>query len=394
MKQLTIGRQSAGFLQRGHPWVRKDRFTRGLEQCRSGDVVTLVDERRKPLASALIDRDHPSICARVFHHAPHKTFQPTVAIDRAIEQRRKLVNDEATSCYRLAHGEGDFIPGLRMEVLGKWLLVFVRSTAIQPYVKAIAQYGAKRLNIPQQQVVIRQHVEDERKQASAASLLDGSPLNEAAEDQGVECGVPIILEPAARLASGIYVDQRGTREWLHQRCGGKRVLNLFAYTGLFSTSCLVHGAAHATSVDLSSSALQLADRNAALAGVSDRHRSVRQDCISFCQKDRDAYDLIICDPPTAAQGAGGWLTRRDYPKLMAAIRDRLSPGGQVLACCNTLGKTYDLKKCLEQAGLSHLDKNNGPRLASDIPQIRGFPEGRPFELMVGFVKHPCLRRCL
>ena len=382
MKQLTIGRQSAGFLQRGHPWVRKDRFTRGLENCKNGEVVTLVDERRKPLASALIDRDHPSICARVFHRSANKQFLLEAAIDRACDLRKRLINDSQTTCFRLIHGEGDFIPGVRVEVLGRWLLVFVRSNAIAPYVKTLANYCAKRLDIPRNQVVIRHHVEDERKRVSAASLLDGSPIDETAQTQCLECGVPIALEPAARLASGIYVDQRGTREWLHQRCADKRVLNLFAYTGLFSTSCLVHGASSALSIDLSSPALALADRNAQLANVDDRHQSIHQDCISFCQKDRGTYDIIICDPPTAAQGAGGWLTRRDYPKLMTAIRKRLSPSGMVVACCNTLGKPYDLKKCMEQAGLNTKAPKDGPQLAIDIPQLRGFSEGRPFEIII------------
>ena len=201
----------------------------------------------------------------------------------------------------MVHGEGDFIPGLRIEVLNSWLLVFVRSMAIQPYVKRLAQHCAQGLNIDPARVVIRQHIEDERKQESAASILDGTTLDETLEDIGQEFGVPVHLEPAARLASGIYVDQRGTRTWLHSRCTDKRILNLFAYTGLFSISCLAHGAAEATSVDLSKPALSTADRNAQAAAVANRHRSIHQDCLSFCQRDQQAYDIIICDPPTAAQ---------------------------------------------------------------------------------------------
>lgn len=385
LPRLQIGRQSAGFVQRGHPWVRQDRFTRGLDALASGQAVTLVDEHGKGLASALVDRNHASICARVYHRSPDKPFAWEMAAKRALALRDELIKASdlgPTTCYRVVHGEGDYLPGLRIERLGEWLLVYVRAAAIGPYAEDIARHIADALNIAPRQVVIREHVEDERRTPSAARRLDKGPLDPEQRALAHELGVPLWVEPAARLASGIYVDQRGTREWLIPRVKDQRVLNLFAYSGLFSTCCLRAGAAQATSVDLSAPALSLAAANGEAAGVSDRHQLVHEDCRAFCEATTDTYDIVICDPPTAAQGAGGWLARRDYPLLLTAIRRCMQPGGLLIACVNTLGSPYDLTAALSGAGFSPQSNTLGPSLAGDIPQRKGFAEGRPFRLVV------------
>lgn len=382
MRDLLIGRQSAAFIARGHPWLRKDRFTGSLAGLSDGDVVTLMDEQRRPLASALIDRQHPTICARVFHRSGNRSFDPIAACERAFEQRGALLADSETTCLRLIHGEGDYLPGLRVERLGDALHVVVMSAAMRPYVDRIAAYCGERCAISAQRVVIREHLDDQRRRATSARILDGSPLDVRWQHTAYELGVPLRVLPAAGLATGIYVDQRATRRWLRQRCEGARVLNLFAYTGLFSTSMLSAGAQHAVSVDLSQPALQLAEENGQLAGVAQRHEIVHSDCLQYCQENTDTFDWIICDPPTAAQGAGGWVARRDYPRLLQALAPRLSAQGRLVACVNTLGKPYDLQRALAENGFRVLSPEQAPQLEADLPQRKGFPEGRPFRLCV------------
>jgi len=155
------------------------------------------------------------------------------------------------------------------------------------------------------------------------------------------------------------------------------VLNLFAYTGVFSSSLLAAGAASAVDVDLSEPALDTARRNAALGGVADRHRAVCADCRAFLAGSAETWDLAICDPPTAAQGAGGWVARRDYGDLLRHLAPRLAPGAVVLACVNTLGERCDLGPLLRQS-LPDAVALDGPALGEDLPQLKGFPEGIPF----------------
>jgi 23S rRNA G2069 N7-methylase RlmK/C1962 C5-methylase RlmI len=239
--------------------------------------------------------------------------------------------------------------------------------------------------LPGARIVVREHRDDLRRAAVATRLVGGELPDAEAVVEGREFGVVLPLRPFAGLATGIYVDQRGTRRWLRPQAAGRRVLNLFAYTGLFSLSLLQAGAASAVDVDLSAPALARGAEAAARNGLADRHRQHHGDCIEFLLADRSAYDVIISDPPTAAPGGeGGWVSRRDHPRLLSAALPRLAPGGLLVMCSNTIGgKAIDLEELLhEAAGPTRLDGVAAPDLDPDIPQAKGFPEGQPFRLLV------------
>jgi 23S rRNA G2069 N7-methylase RlmK/C1962 C5-methylase RlmI len=173
--------------------------------------------------------------------------------------------------------------------------------------------------------------------------------------------------------------------WLMPQAAGKRVLNLFAYTGAFSLALLKAGAASAVDVDLAGPALARAAEAAVLNGVADRHTIHQGDCRKYLTGTTDTFDLIICDPPTAAQGGDGWILRRDYPEVLRAACARLAPGGLLVACCNTLGgKPFPLVDVVagasRDAGITTTDVAV-PALAEDLPILGGFPEGRPYRLV-------------
>ncbi len=200
-----------------------------------------------------------------------------------------------------------------------------------------------------------------------------------------ELGVLYPLRPYGGLATGLYVDQRATRAWLRPLSAGTRVLNLFSYTGAFSLNALQAGAAAATDIDLSAVALARAQEGAALNGVAERLRTLRGDCREVLASLDERFDIIIADPPTAAQGAGGWVLRRDYGAVLRLALSHLAPGGLLVACCNTIGgKPFDLAGAIqEQAGQERIavSRIDGPPLGEDLPQLEGFPEGRPFRLV-------------
>jgi 23S rRNA (cytosine1962-C5)-methyltransferase len=217
------------------------------------------------------------------------------------------------------------------------------------------------------------------------------------------------------LATGIYVDQRATRIWLQQQIAKRnqhsqrnRVINLFAYTGIFSCAALAAGAEHAIDIDLSGPALATAAKNAANNGHTAHHDIIQGDCLQALNElPAQSCDILICDPPTAAGGKNtskgpsaqaaktnamtnkqgtskdtghkGWVVRRDYPTLLQACERVLAPGGLLITCCNTLGrKAFDLPAAVADIGLEVA----APELGSDLPQKRGFPEGRPFQIVV------------
>jgi 23S rRNA (cytosine1962-C5)-methyltransferase len=381
LRTLQVSRTTARFLGEGHPWVRPDRFTRGLETLQAGEPVTLVDDGGRRLASALADPAH-EICARVYHRRPDMAFVPGQALTRAWERRASLHDDPETDCYRLVHGEADFLPGLRVERYAGVVVVLVLADCAAPYADEVCRSLQRRM--PEAVVVRRDHRDDLRRAEVRTRRHGGGDLDPDSVVIGRELGVRYPLRPFAGLATGIYVDQRATRAWLRPQAAGKRVLNLFAYTGAFSLGLLLAGASSATDVDVAGPALARASEAAVLNGVADRHHVHQGDCRRFLAATPLEFDLVICDPPTSAQGGDGWILRRDYPEVLEAACRRLAPGGLLVACCNTLGgKPFPLPQVAQaaaQAAGIRTAPETAPGLGEDVPLLNGFPEGRPFRL--------------
>jgi 23S rRNA (guanine2445-N2)-methyltransferase / 23S rRNA (guanine2069-N7)-methyltransferase len=135
------------------------------------------------------------------------------------------------------------------------------------------------------------------------------------------------------LDTGLFLDHRPVRLRIGRESAGKRVLNLFAYTGAASVHAAVGGAAETTSVDLSGTYLEWAGRNLALNAATGRqHRLVQADAMAWLEADRGQYDLIFCDPPTFSNSARAddFDAQRDHVRLLHAAVARLAPGGLLL----------------------------------------------------------------
>ena len=130
-------------------------------------------------------------------------------------------------------------------------------------------------------------------------------------------------------------------EWI--RRAGRRVLNLFCYTGGFSIYALAGGAVHVDSVDSSKRAMEMVDRNVALNGFTpEQHTSYCTDAIEFVKNVPDgAYDLMIVDPPAFAKHRGALKNAlRAYQRLNAAAIAKVAPGGFVFtfSCSQVVDK--------------------------------------------------------
>jgi 23S rRNA (cytosine1962-C5)-methyltransferase len=138
------------------------------------------------------------------------------------------------------------------------------------------------------------------------------------------------------LDVGLFIDHRPTRDQVAEAAHGKRLLNLFCYTGAFTVRARLAGAAASDSVDLSRTYLDWLRRNLALNDLADGapHRLIRGDSLSFLEQaaaEGHRYDLVVCDPPTfsnSSDTAGTWDVLRDHPKLIGAIGKVLAPGGR------------------------------------------------------------------
>lgn len=145
------------------------------------------------------------------------------------------------------------------------------------------------------------------------------------------------------LDTGLFLDHRPLRQQFRSAAAGKRVLNLFAYTGAFSVYAAAGAATTVTTVDLSNTYLQWAKANMELNELLDesRHDFVASDVMDFLkQYEGPAFDLVFVDPPAFSNSKkmkGTWDTQRDHPALLHLTLQQVSEGGLIYFSNNLRG---------------------------------------------------------
>jgi 23S rRNA (cytosine1962-C5)-methyltransferase len=180
--------------------------------------------------------------------------------------------------------------------------------------------------------------------------------------------------------TGFYLDQRDARDLVELLARGRRVLDVFAYTGGFSVAAAVGGAAALTLVESSAAALALAAENLALCGRGDAARLVQADAFRFLRHDDGGYDLVVLDPPPLAR------QRRDVARATRGYKDlllhglrRAAPGARVL--CFACSHHVDAALFRRIAFAAALDAGRSLRVLrvlgqpADHPVALDHPEG-------------------
>lgn len=147
-----------------------------------------------------------------------------------------------------------------------------------------------------------------------------------------EGGLQFLVNLGDYLDTGLFLDHRITRGMVKEEAGGKRVLNLFCYTGSFSVYAIAGGASRVTSVDLSKTYLAWAERNVALNFPDYKdHAAVHADVLQYLKElPEGSYDLIVMDPPTFSNSKRmeDFLDiQRDHVALVNDCLRALAPGG-------------------------------------------------------------------
>ena len=152
-----------------------------------------------------------------------------------------------------------------------------------------------------------------------------------------EHGLRLVANLSDYLDTGVFLDHRPLRRRVGKLAGGKRVLNLFCYTGAFTVHAAAAGASETVGVDLSNTYLAWAEKNLALNDLAaPNHRFVREDALSFLAERSAKYDVIVCDPPTMSRSksAADFDVQRDHVRLVRLCAERLSPGGVLFFSTN------------------------------------------------------------
>lgn len=329
-KTLRLKRGKEESLDRFHPWVFSGALAGplpdGLEE---GDVVNVAahDGRHIGVGHFQIG----SIAVRILDFADTSigTGFFTMRLEQALRLRRALgLARPDNDAYRLVHGEGDFLPGLVVDIYGPTAVLQAHSPGMH-YARGLIADAIVRLpglgvrNVyykSETTLPYKAHLD-----AQNDYIVGGFETSVATENS-----LRFNIDWLRGQKTGFFLDQRDNRELLQRYSAGRRVLNMFCYTGGFSVYALRGGADMVDSVDSSEKAITLTDANVGLNFPgTDRHRSFAVDAFKFLDNmQRDDYDLIVLDPPAFAKHRSALRNAlRGYQRLNAKAMEKIAPGG-------------------------------------------------------------------
>lgn len=344
-------------LKRFHPWVfsgaihrMEDEFGNEV-QPEEGDWVRVVSAQGEFLA--LGQYQIGSIAVRIFSFDEDE-FDDDFFLHRlqAAYDIRKTLNliRPDNNAFRLVHGEGDGLPGLIIDVYDQTAVMQAHTPGIHYIREALAEdlirvAGADIRNVYYKSETTLGYKTEARQQAAEANesvngylIIDGQPVTDAAQgkalesaisDVAVENGLKFHVDWLKGQKTGFFVDQRENRALVEKFSKGRKVLNMFCYTGGFSFYAMRGGAELVHSVDVSQQAINFTNNNVELNYPGDpRHQAICEDAFHYLDRMDQEYDLIILDPPAFAKHRKVLHNAlQGYRRLNAKAFERIKPGG-------------------------------------------------------------------
>ncbi|HEY6572772.1 MAG TPA: class I SAM-dependent rRNA methyltransferase [Candidatus Eisenbacteria bacterium] len=327
MTRARLAKNQDRRIRSGHPWVFSNEIAEVEGSPAPGAEVLVEDHRGTPVGVGLYN-PHSLIAIRLFSRRVRPVDEALFRdrIGRALALRERILPVETT--YRLIHGEGDFLPGLVVDRYGDYLGVQSLTAGIESRLDLI-------LDLLEEMVRPKGIVC--RRDGSGRSL-EGlerlEPLERGEVPELIDApyeGYVLTIDLLGGQKTGEFLDQRENRKRVAREAHGKRVLDLYCHTGLFSLHCAAAGARSVLGIDSSRPALERARenhrRNAPLKDVTFREARV-EDVLRAFGREEERFDLIVLDPPalvksrkTLDEGV------RKYVTLNASAMRLLAPGG-------------------------------------------------------------------
>ena len=326
-KRVILKRGKEESLKRFHPWVFSGAIAR-MDKVEEGDLVTVYDHEGNlignghfqigSIAVRILSFDDTEIDGNFFLRRLCEAFK--------MRQALGLLRPD-NNAFRLVHGEGDFLPGLVIDIYGTTAVMQAHS----PGMHFARHLIADALTQLPDGVVKNVYYKSETTLPYKAQLDPQNTYIKGAFDSDVamENGLKFHVDWLKGQKTGFFVDQRENRALLEHYAKDRRVLNMFCYTGGFSFYALRGGAELVHSVDSSAKAISLTDANVELNFPDcERHQSFAVDAFKYLDEMTTSYNLIILDPPAFAKHKSALRNALiGYRKLNAKAFEKIEPGG-------------------------------------------------------------------
>jgi 23S rRNA (cytosine1962-C5)-methyltransferase len=363
-------------IRSGHPWIYAD----ALERPRGVQTGSVVDvmSKDKFVARGLYDAKSPigvRICTL--------TDEPVDAgfvhrrLESALRARRGVIDPAQTNAFRWCNGEGDYLPGVVVDVYAGVAVVRLDGDAVRVWRDAVTE-AVVALGAP----LGVTHVLERSRGGKAELLHGGAPPNPV---EIREHGVKLAVDVMSGQKTGFFLDQRDNRAAIRPYAVGEEVVNLFGYTGGFSVHAALAGAKRVVTVDSAAGALEGARANFTLNGIDPaRHEFACEDAFAWLTRARDQgrrFGLVVTDPPSFAP------SEKALQKALTAYRDLhalalsiVEPDGiHAAASCSSHVTLEAFLGTLRDASVKTgrrvriLEVRGQP---PDHPSLPAFPEGR------------------
>lgn len=326
--QIILKKGKEESLKRFHPWVFSGAIQAIEEGIEEGDTVRLVNRNGDFIAVGHYQEGSIAVRVLTFEDREINDDFWHSRISSALKMRQSIgiADSPSNNTYRLVHGEGDNLPGLIIDVYGDTAVMQAHSIGMHKVRKEIAK---ALVDVMESRISNVYYKSETTLPFMDATDMNGFIYGGSDNNVALENGLKFRVDWLKGQKTGFFVDQRENRSLLEKYAAGKRVLNMFCYTGGFSFYAMRGGAQLVHSVDSSAKAIDLTRENVSLNFPGDqRHEAFCEDAFKYLEKAGDNYNLIILDPPAFAKHRGALHNAlKGYTRLNQKAFEKIEKGG-------------------------------------------------------------------
>ena len=347
--QVKVSKKAEHAIIKGHPWVYFNEITEA-QPFENGELVDVVSQKGSYLGTGFAN-ENSKIRVRLISRNANDKFDEAFferRLRHAIDYRKTVMGDDFSNC-RLIFGEADSFPGLTVDRFGDILVAQVLSLGIEKRKKMLFELLAKIFaqdNQPIRGIYERNDVAirelEGMEQYKGFFPLEGYPIPDSTETTITENGITYAVDFENGQKTGFFLDQKYNRLAVAKLSRGKRVLDCFTHTGSFGLNAAKGGAEYVLSVDISESAVEMAQKNAKANGLDRKVEYLAANVFDLLPKLSEGeminrygkFDFIILDPPAFTK------SRQTLESAMRGYKEinlramRLLPRGGYLATCS------------------------------------------------------------
>lgn len=355
-KSIYLKKGKEESLRRFHPWVFSGAIHHTDEGIEEGETVRIIAENGDFIATGHFQIGSIAVRVLSFNDIEINDEFWKNRLQQALDMRigAGIADNADNNTYRLVHGEGDNLPGLVIDCYGKTAVMQAHSVGMHIHRNTIARILTEVMGDRIENVFYKSETTLPYKAELGQEngfIYGGSNDNIATEN-----GLKFYVDWLKGQKTGFFVDQRDNRSLLEHYAKNRSVLNMFCYTGGFSFYAMRGGAKLVHSVDSSAKAVELTEANVRLNFPDDdRHKAFCEDAFKFMDKAKDAYDLIILDPPAFAKHRTALRNAlKGYTRLNVKALERIKPGGILFtfSCSQVVTKEHFRNAVFTAAAIS------------------------------------------